>query len=74
MVGCSGSTRQATWKDDCETYDWSDHVLISSLRLGRERERERERCLYRTITIHNKIITHTIDILVEDWSPFLVRW
>ena len=40
MVGCSGSTRQATWKDDCETYDWSDHVLISSLRLGRERERE----------------------------------
>ena len=42
-VCCSGSTQQATWRGGYETYDWSDHVLISSLleisQGGVERER-----------------------------------
>ena len=30
-VCCSGSTQKATWRGGYETYDWLDHVLISSL-------------------------------------------
>ena len=58
-VCCSGSTQKATWRGGYETYDWLDHVLISSLleisregvegreemqeKLKRERGREKAR-------------------------------